>query len=66
MAIGSEGEIGVTFRRWGELTEEEKDEWCRTFRERFGNDLLKGYATLCYPRRDHGAEVIDLDSHRRA
>jgi hypothetical protein len=51
MAIGAGAEIGVVFGRWGEMTEWERDHWCATFRERFGDDLLKGYATLHYPER---------------
>jgi len=51
MAIGSGAEIGIVFGRWGDMTEKEKDLWCATFRERFGHDLLKGYATLHYPKR---------------
>ena len=51
MAIGSGAEIGIVFGRWGEMTPDEQDHWCATFRERFGDDLLKGYATLHYPRR---------------
>jgi hypothetical protein len=66
MAIGSGAEIGIVFGRWGDMTEAEKDYWCATFRDRFGADLLKGYATLHYARRDHGAEVIELSQHRRA
>lgn len=50
MAIGSGAEIGVRFGRWGDMTEYEKDLWCSRFRERFGDDLLKEYATLVYPR----------------
>jgi hypothetical protein len=51
MAIGAGAEIGVVFGRWGEMTERERDHWCATFRERFGDDLLTGYATLHYPKR---------------
>jgi hypothetical protein len=51
MAIGSGAEIGVVFGRWGDMTEAEKNRWCATFRERFGDNLLKGYATLGYPPR---------------
>lgn len=62
MAIGSEAEIGVKFGRWGDMTESEKDEWCATFRERFGDDLMRGYGTIGYPRV---AEVISLFSRER-
>jgi hypothetical protein len=56
MAIGSGAEIGIVFGRWGDMTQAEKDHWCATFRERFGDNLLKGYATLDYPpsRKPHG------------
>lgn len=57
MVIGAGGEIGVTFGRWGEMTESEKDAWCATFRDRFGDDLMRGYGTVCYPQ---GAKVISL------
>ncbi len=51
MAIGSGAEIGIRFGRFGEMTDEDKELWFSTFRERFGDDLLKGYATLGYPKR---------------
>lgn len=50
MAIGGGAEIGIVFGRWGDMNEREKDLWCSTFRERFGDDLLKGYAKLDFPR----------------
>lgn len=49
MAIGSGAEIGMVFGRWGDMTPEQQDHWCATFRERFGDNLLKGYAILDYP-----------------
>ena len=51
MAIGSGAEIGVVFGRWGDMTPNERDLWCATFRERFGDNLLKGYGILAYPSR---------------
>lgn len=51
MAIGGGADLGVVFGRWSEMNERERDLWCSTFRERFGHDLLKGYATLHYARR---------------
>lgn len=51
MAIGAGEELGVVFGKWSEMTEKDRDVWCATFRERFGDDLLKGYATLAYPNR---------------
>ena len=57
MAIGSGAEIGVTFGRWGDMTEAERDLWSSTFRERFGDNLMRGYATVAYPRRDGRYEI---------
>jgi hypothetical protein len=56
MAIGSGEELGVVFGKWGEMTEAEQELWCATFRSRFGDNLLKGYATLNYPpnRKPYG------------
>jgi len=51
MAIGSGAEIGIQFGLWRDMNERERDLWCATFRDRFGDDLLKGYATLHYPQR---------------
>jgi len=51
MAIGSEPEIGVEFRRWGLMTEDEKLAWFRFLREHHGPDGVGGYATICYPKR---------------
>lgn len=51
MSIGAGAEIGVVFGKWGDMTERDQELWCSTFRERFGDDLLKGYATLAYPKR---------------
>lgn len=51
MAIGSGAEVGVVFGKWGDMTQYERDLWCATFRQRFGDNLLGGYATLCYPSR---------------
>ena len=52
MAIGSGAEIGIRFGLWRDMNEAERDLWCATFRDRFGTDLLKGYATLHYPKRE--------------
>ena len=52
MAIGSGAEIGIRFGLWRDMNEAERDLWCATFRDRFGDDLLKGYATLHYPQRE--------------
>lgn len=51
MAIGSEPEIGVEFRRWGLMTEEQKLAWFRHMTEVYGPDGVGGYATVCYPKR---------------
>jgi hypothetical protein len=61
MAIGSGAELGVVFGRWADMTERERDLWCNTFRDRFGDNLLKGYATLVYPKRN---EVADGDTEK--
>lgn len=52
MAIGSGADLGVVFGRWADMNERERNLWCARFRERFGDDLLKGYATLHYPQRE--------------
>ena len=52
MAIGSGADLGVVFGRWADMNERERNLWCATFRERFGDDLLKGYGTLHYPQRE--------------
>jgi len=54
MAIGGGADLGVVFGRWGDMNEREQDLWCATFRERFGDDLLKGYATLHYAKNRKG------------
>jgi hypothetical protein len=51
MAIGSEPEIGVEFRRWGLMTEDEKLAWFKFLREHHGPDGVGGYGTICYPKR---------------
>jgi hypothetical protein len=51
MAIGSGAEIGVIFGRWGDMSDEQRDLWCATFRDSFGDDLMRGYASVHYPRR---------------
>lgn len=61
MAIGSGAEIGIVFGRYGDMTEEAKELWFSTFRERFGDDLLKGYGSLHYPKR--GADIIYLSEY---
>ena len=60
MAIGSGADLGVVFGRWGDKNERERDLWCATFRERFGDNLLKGNAKLDYPKRN---EVADGDTN---
>jgi hypothetical protein len=51
MAIGSEGEVGVTFGRWGDMTEEAKEKWLHYMRTELHPWLYAGYATLHYPKR---------------
>lgn len=50
MAIGADGEIGVVFAVWRDMSNRDRDVWCLSFRERFGADLMKGYARVCYPK----------------
>ena len=50
VAIGSGAEIGVRFASWREMREADRDVWCATFRERFGDDLMRGYGKVCYPK----------------
>jgi hypothetical protein len=53
MAIGSEGEIGVTFGNRSSFDSNEAYwEWFRVWREYVGDDLLGEYATLAYPNRN--------------
>lgn len=61
MAIGSGADLGVVFGRWGDMNERERDHWCATFRERFGDNLLKGYGILAYPPR---LKVSDGDTEK--
>lgn len=51
MAIGSGAEIGIVFGRLGDMDERSKIAWFSTFRERFGDDLMRGYGTVDYPKR---------------
>lgn len=51
MAIGSSPEIGSNFaKRWGELTDKEKDEWFAFMREHWYPNLLNGYAQIIEKR----------------
>jgi hypothetical protein len=49
VAIGSGGEIGVTFARWGEMDDASRAAWHAYMRTHWGTDLLGGYAKLCTP-----------------
>ena len=51
MAIGSDGEIGVTFTRWGDMDDFSKLMWFQHMQLMWGPDLLGGYAILVYPTR---------------
>jgi hypothetical protein len=51
MAIGSEGEIGVQFARWGEMDAKSQQAWFDYMREQWGGDLLRGYAKVIYRER---------------
>lgn len=45
MSIGSAPEIGVTFTRWGLMTEQQQQAWFAHMKT-WGADLLGGYGTL--------------------
>lgn len=49
MAIGSDPEIGTTFRVG--MSPDEARQWAVRWRALVGDDLLGGYGTLCYPDR---------------
>ncbi len=51
MAIGSDPEVGVTFGKWGDLTEEQQQAWYEYIRNKWGDTILAGYATIVYPDR---------------
>lgn len=61
MAIGSAPEIGVTFRRFGDMTCDEQRAWFAHIRTAYGPDLLGGYATIHYPDRTRYQRT---DDHR--
>ena len=52
MAIGSDPEIGINFTRWGLMTLEDQQLWFKYMQEQWGPDLVGGYGTLCYPKRE--------------
>lgn len=47
MAIGSEGEIGATFKLFKDKTQEERQAFWDYMKENW-NPLMKGYATLVH------------------
>jgi hypothetical protein len=49
MAIGSDGEIGVSFSRWGDMDETSRKAWFKFMQEEWGEDLHGKYAKLCFP-----------------
>ena len=51
MAIGSDGEIGVVFARWGDMDEASRQAWYRFMRTEWHANLMAGYATICQPKR---------------
>lgn len=57
MAIGSDGEIGKQFGRWGDMTSQQQDEWFEYMRAMFGPDLMGGYGSVHYPDRTRYAHV---------
>lgn len=48
MAIGSEGEIGVKFGMWKDMTETERQAWWEYMRAEWSSYLMNGYATLVH------------------
>jgi hypothetical protein len=46
MAIGSAPEAGVTFARWGDMTDDDRFAWFVYMTNRWGPNLVGGYATL--------------------
>lgn len=48
MAIGSEGEIGVRFGLWKDMTDEERESWWAYMRREWHPYLMTGYATLVH------------------
>jgi hypothetical protein len=58
MAIGSDPEIGVQFRVFGQMTPELQQEWFQHMREVYGPDLVGGYATLAFPKKLSGNEPL--------
>lgn len=49
MSIGSAPEIGVTFTRWGLMTEQQQQAWFAHMKT-WGRNLMGGYATLVEKR----------------
>lgn len=49
MSIGSAPEIGVTFTRWGLMTEQQQQAWFAHMKT-WGQHLMGGYATLVEKR----------------
>lgn len=67
MAIGSDPEIGVTFTRWGEMSEEKRAEWFKYMKDFYGPDLMGGYGRVIYIDRSqkdwstpYGVEVSEV------
>lgn len=48
LAIGSSGEIGTVFSRWGDKTPEQQAEWFKYMSDEWGSYLMNGYATLVH------------------
>lgn len=52
MAIGSEGEIGVRFGLWKEMSPETRELWWDYMRTEWQPYLMKGYATLVHNKNN--------------
>ena len=52
MAIGSEGEIGASFKLCRDYTLEDWEEWWAWMRNNWGSYLMNGYATLIHNKNN--------------
>lgn len=50
MAIGSEGEIGASFKSCREYTLDDWQKWWEWMRSNWGNHLMNGYSTLVHKK----------------
>ena len=61
MAIGSEGEIGATFKLFKDKTQQERQEFWDYMKENWGSYLMNGYATLVHNKNNkyYNQEIND-------